>query len=136
MREALDGLEGSIKIGGRTVSNLRYADDAAGSADELQELLNRARVASRERRLKLNVENAKVMLINKNNEEDFEFTLEGEAVQIVKEVRYLGALTTNNYDGTKEIRRIAIAKNVTVSLSKIWKDKSISKKTNIRLLRL
>eukprot|EP00794_Sanderia_malayensis_P019306 gene19306-21230_t len=44
VREAPDGFEGSIKVGGRTVTNLRYADDVAllaGSAKELQELLSR-----------------------------------------------------------------------------------------------
>ena len=79
MREALDGFEGSVKVGGRTVTNLRYADDVAllsGCAEELQELLNRIREASGERGLKLNVDKTKVMLIDKNNnEEDFEITL-------------------------------------------------------------
>lgn len=39
------------------------------------------------------------------DEEDFEILLEGEKVEIRKESKYLGALTTNNYDETKEIRR-------------------------------
>ena len=48
----------------------------------------------------------------------------------------MGALITNNYDDTKEIRRrIAIAKNATISLNMIRKDKSISKNTKIRQLR-
>ena len=88
MREALEGLEGSIKVGGRTVTNLRYTDDVAllaESADELQELLNRSQAASRERGLKLNVEKTKVMLISRNsNREDFEKALEGETIEIVK----------------------------------------------------
>ena len=100
MREALDGFEGSVKVGGRTVTNLRYADDVAllsGCAEELQELLNRIREASGERGLKLNVDKTKVMLIDKNNnEEDFEITLEEETVKVVKEFKYLGALITNN----------------------------------------
>ena len=45
------------------------------------------------------------------NEEDFEISLKEETVEVVKEFKYLGALITNNYDDTKEIRgRIAIAK--------------------------
>ena len=127
MREALEGFKGSIKVGGRTARNLRYADDVAllaGSANELQELLNRTQVASRERGLKLNAEKTKVLLISKNNnQEDFEIALEGETIEIVKEFKYLGTLMTDNYDDTKEIRRrIAIAKHATVSLNKIWKD--------------
>ena len=71
-REALDGFESSVKVGDRTGTNLRYANDVAllaGCAEELQELLNRIREASRERRLKLNVDKTKVMLIGKNNNE-------------------------------------------------------------------
>ena len=120
MRKALEGFEGSIKVGGRTVRNLRYADDVA----LLEELLNRTQVASRERGLKLNAEKTKVMLISKNNnQEDFEIALEGETIEIVKEFKYLGTLMTDNYDDTKEIRRrIAIAKHATLSLNKIRKD--------------
>ena len=72
MREALEGFEGSIKVGGRTVTNLRYAIDVllAVSAHELQELLNRTQVASRERGLKLNVERTKVMSISKNSNQE------------------------------------------------------------------
>ena len=90
-------------------------------SNELQELLNRTQVASKKRGLKLNVENTMVMLISKNsNQDDFEITLEGETVEIVKEFKYLSALITHNYDDTKEIgRRIAIAKHATNSLSKI-----------------
>ena len=109
----------------------------AGCAEALQELLNRIREVSRERGLKLSVDKTKVMLIDKNeNYEDFEITLEEETVEVVKEFKYLGALITNNYDDTKEVRRrIAIEQNPTISLNKIWKDKSISKDTKIRLIR-
>ena len=137
MREALEGFEGSIKVGCRTVTNLRYADDGAllvGSANELQELLNRTQVASREWGLNLNVEKTKVMLISKNsNQEGFEITIDGEMVEIVKEFKYLGALITDNYNDTKEMRKIAITEHTTVTFNKIWKGKSISKKTKIRL---
>ena len=104
---------------------------------QLQELLNRTQVASRERGLKLTVKKTKVMLTSKNsNREDFEITLEGETVEIVKEIKYLGVLITDNYDDTKEIRRgIAIANHATFSLNKIRKDKSTSKWAKMRLLR-
>ena len=76
------------------------------------------------------MEKTKVMLISKNsNQGDFEITLEGENIDIVKEFRHLGTLVADNYDGKKELRRIiAIAKHAIVPLSKIWKDKSISKR--------
>ena len=69
----------------------------------------------------LNVDKTQIMLIDKNdNEEDFEITLEEETVEVVKEFEYLGAVITNNYDNTREIRRRrAIAKSATISLNKI-----------------
>ena len=48
IREELEGFEGSIEVGSKTVTNLGYADNVAllaGGADELQELLNRTQVA-------------------------------------------------------------------------------------------
>ena len=83
------------------------------------------------------MDKTKVLFIDKNNHEEyFGITLEEEMAEVVKESKYFGALITNHYDDTKEIRRrIAIAKNATISLNKIWKDKSISKNTKVRLLR-
>ena len=53
----------------------------------------------------------------------------------MKQFTYLGAVLTNSYDDTPEIkRRIAIATNAAVSLTKIWKDKRISLTMKKRLL--
>ena len=44
MREVIEGWEGGVRIGGRKITNLRYADDIvllAGSESELQELVTR-----------------------------------------------------------------------------------------------
>ena len=119
---------------------MRYADHVtllAGSANELQILLNRTKVASRERGSQLNVEETKVMLLSKNrNQEDLETALERETVDITKDLKTLVAITTDNFDDTKGIRRrIATAKHATVSLNMIWKDKSIRKRTKKRLQR-
>ena len=67
--------------------------------------------------------------------DDEHVTINGVAVENVKEFTYLGAVFTNTYDDSPEIkRRIAIAKNATVALNKIWKDRSITLKTKLRLL--
>ena len=52
---------------------------------------------------------------------------------IVKEFKYFGAIITDNYEEIR--RRIVIVKHATVSLNKIWKQKSISRRTKIRLPR-
>ena len=47
---------------------------------------------------------------------------------------YLGAMSTENYDDSKEIKRhVAIAKNAMISLFNVWKDRAISITTKKRL---
>ena len=59
MRNALEGFTGSMSIGGKKITNLRYADVVliAGSMNKLQELVNRVRVASFQFGLALNALN-------------------------------------------------------------------------------
>ena len=69
------------------------------------------------------------------NEREFITLNDNENIENVREIVYLGSLILDNYDDTKEIRRIlCIARNAMVSLMKIWKDKSTSLKTKKRLL--
>ena len=66
MRNALEGFEGTLKISGRSISNLRYADDivlVGGSIEELQNIVNRVHEASSQAGLYLNTSKTKVMKI-------------------------------------------------------------------------
>jgi len=59
MRETLDGFQGKLQIGGRMITNLRYADDIvllATSEAELQELVDRLDRVSRKYSLLINFE--------------------------------------------------------------------------------
>ena len=65
MRRALDGVTGHVSIGGRKITNLRYADDTtliARSAEELQELIDRVKLCSEELGLHLNDKKTKIMI--------------------------------------------------------------------------
>ena len=67
MRETLEGLQGGIIIGGRRISNLRYADDIvllAESVIDLQRLINRLDKVSRKFGLLINIDKTKVMGLN------------------------------------------------------------------------
>ena len=67
MREALESYKGGIQLGGRRLTNLRYADDIvllACSEMELQELVNRIDNVSRKYSLMINVDKTKVMATN------------------------------------------------------------------------
>ena len=64
MRETFDGFQGGLQIGGRIVTNLRYADDIillATSEAELQELVDRLDRVSRKYSLVINVDKNKLM---------------------------------------------------------------------------
>jgi len=64
MRETLDGFQGGLLIGGRIITNLRYADDIillATLEAELQELMDRLDRVSRRYSLLINVDKTKVM---------------------------------------------------------------------------
>ena len=106
--------------------------------EELQDIVNRVRDSSLQFGLKLNASKTKVMKIGKNNlngEAEHIIIDNNERIENVDEFVYLGALITNDYDDTKEIRRrLCIARNAMVSLTKIWKDKSITISTKKRLL--
>ena len=63
----LDGFQGGLQTGGRTITNLRYADDIillATSKVELQELVDRLDRVSRRYSLLINIDKTKVMAID------------------------------------------------------------------------
>ncbi|CAG7733625.1 unnamed protein product, partial [Allacma fusca] len=68
MMKALENWEGGIKIGGRRISNLCYADDTtliAASEEELAELIKRVRMVSEDMGLLINVGKTKVMVVDR-----------------------------------------------------------------------
>ena len=137
MRRALEGFEGGFKMGGRRITNLRYADDIiliATSAEELQELLDRVNSACKEFNLTINVEKTKVMQCQKDGVLKIE--VDHRQLEVVEEFRYLGVLLTEDAKGDKEIKtRLGIARSVLAGLTKVWRSRSISVATKCRLLR-
>ena len=66
-----------------------------------------------------------------------DLAVNGEVIETVDNFIYLGANFTNDCNDSKEIRRrLAIARSAVVSLSNIWKDRSITLQSKIRILHL
>ena len=62
--------------------------------------------------------------------------IDGDNVENVNKFAYLGATFTNTVENSTEIkRRIGIAKNATIVLTNIWKNRGITLKTKIRHLK-
>jgi len=120
MRETLDGFQGGLHIGGRMITNLRYAVDIillATSGAELQELVDRLDRVSCKYSLLINVDKTKVM-------------------EQVDTFPYLGSLITEDGDCTTEfLTRLNRGQAIGASLLKIWKSHSIPISTKIRLMK-
>ena len=129
MRELVE-LEG-IKIGGRNLNNIRYADDTvlvADSEDKLQRLVQALVQASGERGLKMNTSKTKVMIISKGNEGTrTHINVNGEELEQVSRYKYLGSVVTEDGRCLEEIKtRIAIAKTSFNRIKSLVTNRSIS----------
>ena len=93
MRQAnLEELDIGVRMGGRNINNLRYADNTttllAESKEELLQLVTSVKAKSVQSGLYLNLKQAKVM----STEHIEEFELDGEKVETVRDFVFLGIL--------------------------------------------
>lgn len=137
VRKALDGWEGGIVIGGKTINNLRYADDTtliAKEEQEMSELIERVEQESLRFGLKLNRQKTKLMVIDRTNKLAAAPNIHD--VENVSEIVYLGSHINNEGNSSTDIkRRTALAKSSMTKLTKIWKDNHITKATKCKLVR-
>ena len=136
MREAeIDGM--GINIGNLT--NLRYADDTALIVDNvtsMKRILNRVDTAGRSASLKLNARKTKVMHINYTNNTAEEIKVDNSNLEYVQSFKYLGSVKENNGSCSKDVRtRIGMAKQKSIELNNIWKDRGIPTALKIAILK-
>ena len=138
MRETLDGFQGGLQIGGRMITNLRYADEIillATTEAELQELVDRLDRVSRRYSLLINIDKTKVMA---SNGIACRILIQNEQLAQVNTFPYLGSLITEDGEcrPTTEFRsRLSRGQAIGASLQKIWKSHSIPISTKIRLMK-
>ena len=100
LEEAQDG----IKIAGRNINNLRYADDTilmAESEEELEGLLMKVNEESEKVGLKLNIQKTKIMASGPVTS----WQIDGETVETVADFIFLGSKITSGGDCSHEIKR-------------------------------
>ena len=93
----LDEAQAGIKIAGRSISNLRYADDAtltAESEEELKNLLMKVKEESEKVGLKLNIQKTKIMASGPITS----WQIDGETVETVSDFIFLGSKITTDGD--------------------------------------
>ena len=137
MTDALEDHIGSVSIGGRIITNLRFADDIdaiAGSEEELIELVNRLDRTSTSYGMEINTEKTMIMTNNPNGI-GADIRVHGQRLEEVHSFKYLGAILSD--EGTKQ-EILARCAQTTTALSKlrnIWHDNNTSIGTKIRLMR-
>ncbi|GFN92395.1 RNA-directed DNA polymerase from mobile element jockey-like [Plakobranchus ocellatus] len=110
-----------IVVGGRKISNLRYADDTAICANNQTEattLMNELNDAGERKGLKLNAKKTKYMHIGK--EQHASITIGNEEIECVEHFKYLGSIKTDTADCSIDVNtRIGMAKKRMIDLNNI-----------------
>ena len=105
MRNAgLDEAQDTIKIAGRNINNLRYADDTslmAGSEEKLKSLLIKVKEESEKVGLKLNIQKTKIMASGPITS----WQIDRETVETVANFIFLGSKITADGDCSHEIKK-------------------------------
>ena len=100
----MDQAQTGIKLVGRNISNLRYADDIflmAESKEELKSLLMKVKEESEKAGLKLNIQKTKIMTSGPITS----WQIDGEAMETVTDFIFLGSKITVDDDWSHEIKR-------------------------------
>ena len=133
MRNAgLEEAQAGIKIAGRNIKNLRYADDTilmAESEEELKSLLMKVKEESEKVGLKLNIQKTKIMASSPITS----WRIDGETVA---DFTFWGSKITADGDCIHEIkRRLLLGRKVMTNLDSILKSRDITLSTKVRLLK-
>ena len=129
-----------VKIGGKNINNIRYADDMvmiADSEEKLQTLMDKLMWECSRVGLRINKGKTEVMGVTKRRDRlPVTINVEGSALKQIETFRYLGSLVCEDARCDAEIKtRIGIAKANFGSMRKVLTNMNISIHLRIRLLR-
>ena len=126
--------QAGIKIAGRNINNLRYADDTtfmAESEAELKSLWMKVKVESEKAGLKLNIQKMKIMASGPITS----WQIDGETVETVADY-FGGSKITADGDCNYEIkRRLLLGRKVMTNLDSIFKTRGITLPTKVHLVK-
>ena len=136
MRNAgLDEAQAGIKIAGRNITNLRYADDTTlmeESEEELKSLMMKVKEESEKVGLKLNIQKTKITASGPITS----WEIDGETVETVADFILGGSKITADGDCSHEIKRcILLGRKVMTNLDSIFKSRDITLPTKVRLVK-
>ena len=136
MRNArLEEAQAGIKIAGKNINNLRYADDTtlmAESEEELKSLFMKVKVESEKVGLKLNIQKTKIMASGPITS----WQIDGETVETMTHFILSGSKITADGDCSHEIkRRLLLGREVMTNLDSILKSRDITLPTKVHIVK-
>ena len=130
----LEEAQAGIKIAGRNINNLRYADDTtliAESEEELKSLLMKVKEESEKVGLKLNIQKTKIMASGPITS----WQIDGETVETVRDFIFGGSKITAHGDCSHEIKRHLLLGRKIMNLDSILKRRDNTLPTKVYLVR-
>ena len=131
----LEEAQAGIKIAGRNINTLRYADDTtlmAESKEELKSLLMKVKEESEKAGLNLNIQKTKIMASGPITS----WQIDGEMVETVRDFIFWGSRITADGDCSHEIKRhILLGRKVMTNLDSILKSRDITLSTKVCLVK-
>ena len=136
MRNAgLEETQAGIKIGGRNINNLRYADDTtlmAESEEELKSLLMKVKEESENTGLKLNIQKTKIMASGPITS----WQIDGETMETGTDFILLGSIITADGDCNHEIKiRLLLRRKFMTNLESVLKSRDFTFPTRVPLVK-
>ena len=132
----LEEAQAGIKIAGRNVNNLRYADDTtlmAESEEELKSLLMKVKEESEKVDLKLNIPKTKIMASGPISS----WQIDGERVETVTDFIFLGYKITADGDCSHEIKRcLLLGRKAMTNIESILKSRDVTLPTKVHLVKV
>ena len=127
----LEEAQAGIKIAGRNINNLKYADDItlmAESEEELNSLLMKVKEESEKVGLKLNIQKTKIMAYSPITS----WQIDGETVETVADFIFLGSKITADGDYSHEIKRcLLLGRKAMIKLDNVLKGRDITLLTKV-----
>ena len=131
----LEEAQAGIKIAGRNINNLRYANDTTlmGESEEaLKSLLMKVKEESEKVGLKLNIQKTKIMVSGPI----ISCEIDGETVETLSDFIFLGSKITADGDCSHEIKRLLLlGRKVLTNLVSIFKSRYITLPTEVPLVK-
>ena len=134
-KEGLEETQAGIKIAGRNINNLRYADDTTlmtESEEELKSFLIIVKEESEKVGLKLNIQKTKIMAPGAITS----WEIDGETVETVSDFTFWGSKITADGDCSHKMKRqLLLGRKVMTNLDSIFKSRDITLPTKVRLVK-